>query len=270
MIFKPTESDVVEYASQYFDGCQATADTPGHPCCGFGTEYTLSPDSAWKISINVLFDDGGVDSESSHAPTRNRPSHDQLIPFTAPLPVPAPEFEAKPFCSGPPMPIAGDTEAENGVWFGSNDDDDDADGPVPVPAPDVVEGVHDNVHLQIQSVVSQRVMRASLPPTARYRPLGARETERHEDVCACKVWRGVNEGKETMSTDPRPVVRKRSRSEESKEYENAVALVSTPREWGGEALYAVEEESGVTLVDIGPLLLGVDGLGTDIGTSVLS
>lgn len=81
---------------------------------------------------------------------------------------------------------------------------------------------------------------------------------------------GVKDGKETMSTDPRPVVRKRSRSEESKEYENAVALVSTPREWGDKVLYAVGGGAAVLLVDNGPLIVGDEGLGTDIGTSVLS
>lgn len=104
----PGPSLVVEYANQYRDGCHATAGIPTLLPPPTGTVYTLSPDSAWKISRPLP-----PQPASSHAPQRNRPSKLQLTPRTA-----------------PPLLL-------------------------------------DTVRRQIQSVVSQREMRASLPPTAR-------------------------------------------------------------------------------------------------------
>jgi hypothetical protein len=37
-------------------------------------------------------------------------------------------------------------------------------------------------------------MRASLPPMARYRPVGASETAMQEEVCALRVWEMSKEG----------------------------------------------------------------------------
>ena len=37
-------------------------------------------------------------------------------------------------------------------------------------------------------------MRASLPPMAMWRPEGERERQRVDEVCACRVWRGVRTG----------------------------------------------------------------------------
>lgn len=104
----PGPSFAVEYASQYREGCHATAGIPVLLFPPTGTVYTLSPVSAWKISRPLPPQPG-----SSQAPQRNRPSKLQLTPRT-----------------DPPLLL-------------------------------------DTVRRQIQSVVSQREMSASLPPTAR-------------------------------------------------------------------------------------------------------
>src|SRR5204863_9968180 len=127
----PNPSAVTEYASQYLDGCHATAGTatpepePALPIPPplipltprpelavleppVEMTKTLSPVSAWKISRPEP-----PQPRSSLAPTMKRPSQLQL---TARMP-PPPEL--------------------------------------------------DTVRLQTQSVVSQREIRTSLPPTAR-------------------------------------------------------------------------------------------------------
>lgn len=61
-------------------------------------------------------------------------------------------------------------------------------------------------------MVSQREMSASLPPTARYRAVGARDSARQAELCALRVWRSVKDGYENILTVPSPVVARKSRS----------------------------------------------------------
>ena len=46
-----------------------------------------------------------------------------------------------------------------------------------------------NVLLQTHSCVSHRLTNASLPPTAKYLPVGLNASDKHAEVWACREWR---------------------------------------------------------------------------------
>ena len=78
-----------------------------------------------------------------------------------------------------------------------------------------------NVLLHTHSCVSHRLINASLPPTARYRPVGLSASDKQAEVCACsecnvcsaggdeELLDPVAGGHAAILTDPSPVVRRR-------------------------------------------------------------